>query len=386
MLKFELRILYICPMDIAEFFAGFQPVGKQEWLRTVEKSLKGKGAPEDFNWRIGDAPVYTPWVHRDDCPVPQAPFTAQPHSWEISECFDLAPGGEAVNADVLNALNAGTEALELSGGTPSDLSEALRGVHIGYIGLHLACADPQWIQALSALISTQDLPPGAVRGTWYLAPDFQHWEKTATYLHQFGSQLSGFRMLHIDGRNMEGSNGLDALVDWLRIGSTCFANLTARGLSADAIAQQLHLSVTIGEDYFFEMSRLRAFRLLWLHLLKAWGARLEYPFLSVSFHPGVYMTDDVYTNMVRGTAMCMAAVLGGATRVSVLPFDYGQQIAPPKPPEFGRRIARNIQHLLKLESHFEQANDPMAGSYHLEYMTNAICQHVWSTFQTKPEL
>lgn len=217
-------------------------------------------------------------------------------------------------------------------------------------------------------------------------PDPQDWGKTAAFLKRNGEQLPGFRMLHIDGRNMDSPNGLDELADWLRIGSACFANLTAYGLSAETIGQHLHVSVTIGEDYFFEMSRLRAFRLLWLNLLKAWGAPLEYPFISAYFNPGVYMTGDVYTNMVRGTSMCMSAVIGGANSICVLPFDHGRENESQKPLEFGRRIARNVQHLLKQESRFDKAEDPIAGSYHLEHMTNTICQYVWSLFQIKSEL
>ena len=100
------------------------------------------------------------------------------------------------------------------------------------------------------------------------------------------------------------------------------------------------------------------------------------PALAVSFRPNAY-TDDLYTNMIRATTMSMSAVLGGAARLTVLPYDAGREALATYPQAFSRRIARNVQHLLKMESGFDQLSDPAAGSYYIETLTRQLADQMW---------
>ncbi len=78
--------------------------------------------------------------------------------------------------------------------------------------------------------------------------------------------------------------------------------------------------------------------------------------------------------------MAMSAVLGGADRLAVRPFDAGTD-APSRPAGFGRRMARNVQHLLKMESFFTELHDPAAGSYYVEKLTLQLAEAAWTKFQ-----
>jgi methylmalonyl-CoA mutase len=141
----------------------------------------------------------------------------------------------------------------------------------------------------------------------------------------------------------------------------------------------MQFSVSVGTNYFLEIARLRAFRLLWLHVLKAWNAPATYPTMEAAFHPEAY-TDALYNNMVRATTMAMSAVLGGVQRLTVRPYDAGREHLATYPPAFGRRIARNVQHLLKMESGFETLRDPAAGSYYIEKLTRQLAGEAWKKF------
>ena len=142
----------------------------------------------------------------------------------------------------------------------------------------------------------------------------------------------------------------------------------------------MQFSMYIGKSYFVEIAKLRAFKILWANFLKAWGAEPVYPVQDVRFFPGDY-TGDLYTNMIRATTMAMSAVLGGANRLTVLPYDAGREAEAVYPRAFARRVARNVQHLLQLESGFAELADPAAGSYYLEKLTAQLASSAWEKFQ-----
>jgi methylmalonyl-CoA mutase len=183
-------------------------------------------------------------------------------------------------------------------------------------------------------------------------------------------------VLHADGRHLHTTGTVDELTVLLQLGNQYLTKMHERGLSPAQTAAQLHFSIAIGDHYFLEMAKLRAFRQLWLHVLQSWNAPLQYPYISVSFKPAVYQ-DDLYTNLIRATTMAMSAVLGGANRLTVMPYDEGREALASYPPAFGRRMARNVQHLLKMECHLDEAIDAMAGSYYLETLTRQLGEKAW---------
>jgi methylmalonyl-CoA mutase len=163
-------------------------------------------------------------------------------------------------------------------------------------------------------------------------------------------------------------------------GNLYLQKLTERGLSAEQAAGILQFSIPVGKSYFLEIAKIRAFRLLWLNILKAWDVPLDYPVTEARFQAESY-TDELYSNMIRATTMAMSAVLGGADRLTVVPYDAGREEQAAYPQAFGRRIARNVQHLLKMESSFSEIPDPAAGSYYIEKLTQQLAERAWSAFQ-----
>lgn len=137
----------------------------------------------------------------------------------------------------------------------------------------------------------------------------------------------------------------------------------------------LQINVAVGGDYFIEIAKLRALRKIIALLLNEHGLKID-----VNIHAETstinYTLLDEYNNILRATTSAMAATIGGCNSLTTKPFDSVYQTGN----EFSERIARNIQHLLKHESYFNQLADVAAGSYFIEYLTEELAQKAWLNF------
>lgn len=151
-----------------------------------------------------------------------------------------------------------------------------------------------------------------------------------------------------------------------------------RGLDIKDVIQRIKFTFGIGSFYFMEISKLRAARILWRNILKAYDLSEEdFKFYvhckSIDFNKTI---TDPYVNLLRGTTESFSAIIGGADAITTNPFNslFNQ------PDNFSRRIARNTQIILKEESHLDQVIDPAAGSYFVEKLTKDICSAAWDIF------
>ena len=385
--------MYICPNmnQPADFFTEFPPVSKEAWLARIAKDLKGKPL-DDLYWHLNDEIHVDPFGHADDWPTPPAPLVQAPEPWEINEDVDETDPVEA-NRQALEALHFGASALcfhlparQLSGTLPL----LLKGIYLDHISLHF-CGGGVEAAAAAVLAAMKDIlqgiPAQALRGSLLYDPAaekgrFRDWRYLTDLLHYARAEFPCFRCISVNGHpEFAGTAGAaHELAGLLHKSRAYFENLTAAGISADQLAGQIQFSLYIGKSYFVEIAKLRAFKILWANYLKAWGVQPVYPVLDIRFFPGDY-TGDLYGNVIRATTMAMSAVLGGASRLTVLPYDSGREDQAIYPRAFSRRIARNVQHLLQLESGFAELADPAAGSYYLEKLTAQLASAAWEKFQ-----
>ncbi|MBL7798641.1 MAG: hypothetical protein JNJ90_19245 [Saprospiraceae bacterium] len=370
-----------------DFFAEFLPVSKEQWLERIAKDLKGKPL-EDLYWHLGTGLTVDPFGHADDQPAPLSPLSATPHKWEINEDMDAGSPAEA-NRQALEALAFGAESVHfhLVESNISDQMETLLSrIYLDYISLHFSgpgvTNGPAAVLAvLAGIAGEQNVPLQHLRGTLGYNPmtgQLTDWRYLSDLLQFAQETLPGFRCISVDGTSAFNGpeSAADELAALLRRGAQYLSQGAAHGLDPDDLAVRMQFNLHIGTSYFVEIAKLRAFKLLWLNVLNAWKVEPAYPALDVRFAPGVY-TDDLYTNMIRATTMAMSAALGGADRITVLPYDAGREAQAQYPRAFGRRIARNVQHLLKLESGFEQMSDPAAGSFYIEKLTAQLAEKAW---------
>jgi methylmalonyl-CoA mutase len=165
----------------------------------------------------------------------------------------------------------------------------------------------------------------------------------------------------------------------LSLGAEYMTQLTGLGVQPDEVAKRIVFNLSIGNNYFFEIAKLRAGRLLWSRIVKAYGpasddsARMIVHAETGTFNKTVY---DPYVNLLRTQTEAMSAALGGAHAVSVLPFDHFSH----QTGELSERIARNQQILLKEEAYLDKITDVAGGAYYLESLTEGIAEQAWQLF------
>ena len=158
------------------------------------------------------------------------------------------------------------------------------------------------------------------------------------------------------------------------------AGLTGKGLTVDEVAPYLQFSLGIGPDYFLEIAKFRAVRLLWTRMVEQYhpdrdaSLKLFVHGTTARWNKTVY---DPYVNMLRTTTEGMSAAIGNADSVTVLPFDASYK----EEDEISTRIARNQQLVLQEESYLNKIIDPAGGSYYIENLTDLIARHAWDLFK-----
>ncbi|MFC3882842.1 methylmalonyl-CoA mutase family protein [Bacillus songklensis] len=151
------------------------------------------------------------------------------------------------------------------------------------------------------------------------------------------------------------------------------------GLSLQEVLPRISFSFAVGSHLFMESAKLRAFKLLWSKMVKAFGGDSgQYrPYIHAKTSMTTKTKYDAYTNMLRGTIEAFAAVTGGVDSLAVTAFDG--LIRPSN--EFSQRIARNTQHILKEEAYLTKVIDPAGGSWYVEALTKEIAEKAWELFQ-----
>jgi methylmalonyl-CoA mutase len=163
------------------------------------------------------------------------------------------------------------------------------------------------------------------------------------------------------------------------MGSEYMTQLTERGISVENAASKIRFSFATGSNYFFEIAKLRAARLLWSVVMNAFNpsgkesAKMDIHCVTSEWNKTLY---DPYVNMLRTQTEAMSAILGGTDSLTVEPFDKVFR----KPDEFSERIARNQQLILREEAYFDKVADPGAGSYYIENLTSLIAESSWKLF------
>ena len=212
--------------------------------------------------------------------------------------------------------------------------------------------------------------------------DFEDNLQEAATLIKHADLLPGFKVLTINGQNFHnaGSTITEELGYSLAMANEYLSGLTSLGFSIDDIAQKMQFSFAIGSNYFMEIARLRAARLLWSKVVEQYvpenveSMQMYINATSSKWNKTLY---DPNVNMLRSTTEAMSAAIGGADSVQVDPYDVSFRI----PDEFSMRIARNQQIILKEETWLNKVADISAGSYYIENLTNSIAEFSWKIFK-----
>lgn len=177
-----------------------------------------------------------------------------------------------------------------------------------------------------------------------------------------------------------GASAVEELGCALATGAFYLSEMVERGLSADEAARQIRFSFCIGPNFFMEIAKLRAARVLWAQVVQAFGGDAASQKIVMHARTGLYnkTQKDPYVNMLRTTTEALSGAIGGVDSMCVGNFDEVSRM----PDTFSRRISRNTQIILQEECELTAVVDPAGGSWAVEWLTNELAEKAWSCFKT----
>jgi methylmalonyl-CoA mutase len=366
----------------------FDSVSKSQWLAKIEKDLKGHSIA-DLMWHLPDLTI-DPFAHIDDVngesPAPIISNSAD-NTWLIGEDIPVENNDfKAANQRALTALLGGVNApCFILDNYPSEshLALLLNDIFLEYISCHFTekthNRNPlSFLESFKKIAGNNPNNPLELRGGIAYDPfadgrqDVKVLSETILFCKE---NLPCFTVLDIQGAPFfKGSEHVvEELTSILKAGENYLKRLTDNGLHATDIAHAMSFSIPIGISYFIEIAKIRAFKLLWGNILKAYGISPAIPVIHAKIGSETQVV-DTHTNKIRATTQAMSAVIGGVHRLTIAPSDALSDSPLPS----NIRIARNVQHLLQMESYFDKVIDPAAGSYYIEALTEQIAEKVWS--------
>ena len=263
------------------------------------------------------------------------------------------------------------------------VSMTMNGAVLPVLAGYIVAAEEQGVaQAqLSGTIQNDILKEFMVRNT-YIYPPEPSMRVVADIIEYTAQKMPKFNSISISGYHMQeaGANQALELALTLADGQEYVKTAIDRGLDVDAFAPRLSFFWAIGMNFYLEIAKMRAARLLWARIMKGFNAKNPKS-LMLRTHcqtSGWSLTEqDPYNNIVRTTVEAMAAVFGGTQSLHTNSFDEAIAL----PTEFSSRIARNTQLILQEETHITSVIDPWAGSYMMESLTQGMADQAWAIIE-----
>jgi len=399
------------PEKKEKLFEQFPPVTKEEWMSRLKADLKGQDFEKKLVWKTIEGFSVYPFYRREDIaslphidtPPGEFPFLRGSYpgrnEWYIRQDINVKDPLEA-NRKALDILNRGVTSLGFVFGDgtefrPGLIESLLTGIFCESIEINFSTEGnaKELFAVFAAYLRQKGVKPGSVRGAIETDPlgklmvngtlciPVSEGMDYLADLVKSAEYLENYRLISINGAAFgnAGSGIVKELAFSLAMGSEYLSRLTDRGISTDTAARSLGFKFGIGSNYFMEIARMRAARVLWARIVDAYkpeskeACKIYVHSVTSEWNKTVY---DPYVNMLRTQTEAMSATLGGTSSLTVQPFDSIFREAS----EFSERIARNQQLLLMEESHFDKVNDPSAGSYYIEKLTASIAEHAWELF------
>lgn len=395
-----------------KLFEEFSPVSTEEWEKKIKTDLKGTDYEKRLIWKTIEGIDLKPYYRESDLENleyldPEGfPFAyvrgnkTDDNDWEICQQIYVQET-HAANKEALYALTMGATSLEFIISDcrikdPIDLSNLLKKIPIENIRLNLyTTSNPlDLLTFLYSEVESRNIQKEDIRGiigydpigdftvTGNFKPSDQEMFNIALELISFTKKnLPNFKFLALNGKNFKnaGSTIVQELGYTLSVGAEYLSAFTDAGLSIDDLTPGIQINFAVGSNYFMEIAKIRAARLLWTKIVEAYhpkspeASKVYIHTVTSDWNKTAY---DPYVNLLRGTTETMSSSLGGTDSLTVNPFDSIFK----NPTSFSKRLARNIQIILKEEAYFNRVIDPAAGSYYIENLTNGLAVEAWKLF------
>ncbi len=383
---------------------SFPKVTMEEWVEQAEKALKGKPVSK-LNTATYEGiirkPVYTENDKNDQAPkqlIDQA-------NWAVSQQLYASTSFEELNAQMKMELESGlqfihfatypsTEPNALIINDQTALKELFSDISMNDIALqvHAGASATTFINALiDSGMETKNLqgiigadPVGELAATGRLSqPLEQYYDEMKSNIEWKENNAPHLKTIWVQSNAYHngGANAVHELAAVMATAVEYLQQLMNRGLTIGEASQEIAFTFPVGSDFFMELSKLRAARVLWTNIVEAFGGDEKAQKMTVHATTSMFTKSnlDPYVNMLRSTTEAFSAAIGGADSINVESFQQGNDA-------FSRRIARNTHYILKEESFLDKVVDPAAGSYYVENLTNQLADEAWKLFQELDKL
>lgn len=307
----------------------------------------------------------------------------------LSVAFDLAThrGYDSDHPRVVGDVGKAGVAIDsvedmkiLFDGIPLDkmsVSMTMNGAVLPILAMYIVAGEEQGVptEKLSGTIQNDILKEFMVRNT-YIYPPEPSMRIIADIIEYTANHMPKFNSISISGYHMQeaGATAVQELAFTLADGLEYVRAALAKGLNVDKFAPRLSFFFAIGMDFFMEVAKLRAARLLWAKLMDKHFQPKDARSLALRTHcqtSGVSLTEqDPYNNVIRTTIEAMAAIMGGTQSLHTNSFDEALGLPTP----FSARIARNTQLIIAEETRIPHVVDPLGGSYYVEHLTASLAE------------
>lgn len=410
-----------------KLFSDFSPVSTQEWMDKITVDLKGADFEKKLVWRTNEGFKVKPFYRQEDLEglkttegLPgQYPYIRgikkDDNTWFIRQDINVNDAAEA-NAKALDILNKGVDSLgfhikakELNA---EYLDTLLKDICCECVELNFSTCQRhtlQLAQLLVAYFQKKGYAPEKLKGSLNFDPISKMMQKgkdvsaviaTGKELVETLAAYPHFRCIAVNSvqLNNAGAYIYQELGYALAWGNEYLNQFVEAGVPAALAAKKIKFNFGISSNYFMEIAKFRAARMLWADIVKQYAPKCPrtdckntgadgtcYCACKMVAHAETSNFNltlfDAHVNLLRTQTEAMSAAIAGVNSITVSPFDKAYQT----PDDFSERIARNQQLLLKEESHLNRIVDPAAGSYYIENLTVAIAKQAWDLFLSVEE-
>lgn len=395
-----------------KLFIDFPPVRIADWEAKIMVDLKGADYEKKLIWKSLDnirvKPYYTSedlksLEYLDQLPG-KFPFVrgnkTNDNNWDIRQDFRVTDV-EAVVQKVKEAILRGVTSVGLDLTAKGDLyyhdfRKLIAAIDLNNTSVNILAGEtaPTILDHLLKALEELNIQSPVVTGSLdydplghlttsggFYASEQDDFSDADKLLLAAENDLPGFRVLTVNS-HLFGDSGatiVQELAFGLAMAAEYLNKLTNQGHNATDVARHMQWNLGVGSDYFMEIAKVRAARLLFSGLLSAFDnvhakdVQIFIQSITTNWNKTIYDPD---VNMLRLTTESMSAILGGCNSLLVRPYDSCFR----ETGDFSERIARNVQIILKEESYFGKVVDPGAGSYYVETLTNSIVENTWELF------
>lgn len=372
-------------------FSEFHPFSEEDWKAQITKDLKGKPYESLVKANVLGSktePFYSASSLIEGSNSRRGSKTKN-NDWVIYQKIKLSDNAQSDNQEILDLLNKGLTGINLSG-NPSSLT--LKQISPEYISTEFSNYSDLRKVSNTIIESFGNKPndynihlnfdpisAAALNGIWKdPETEFQDGVQCIKELPNY----SNLRVFSVNASIYHncGAGAVSEIGLAIAQAHEYLVALMENGLTIDEASAQIKIDLAVGRDYFTEIAKFRAFRILWSRLIEEYMPEHSCSkSIIINAHTSEFWKTvyDPYVNMLRATTQAMSASLGGVDGLEVTPYNLAWENGN----EFSHRVARNVQLLLKEESYFDKVIDPAGGSYYIEQLTQELSEKAWLKFQ-----